>query len=375
MKLSLKLFAFLLISSVSILTIHAQINVELKIDTGQKGMIVHTLFCSKDYNCGLNQNEITKDDKFSELIIKVTRQGDDFIFLIDTNQPNVLINKKEIYVKNSSKLIFDIKRKDNSGQLVDFSYELSHTSSAASDQFFISPHYIATGILKYENCSTNIALEDLITDGNFNQKDANQGTNFRIDINNDGKFFGKMEARKSTEIIEFCGQNFLISEINNNFIIFIPTDLQIAKVGYQSPSFSITLLNNQVIDSKSLNGKPYLLDFWASWCAPCIAYLSKISEIKNNYKDELRVFSINVDTLSERQLVDNIINDKQLFEYTTIRGMGDDDPIWKMFGSESTRLFIPLYVLVDGDGIIRYANNGGEDLKELKAEIEKLIAK
>lgn len=373
MKLSLKLFAFLLISSVFLLTIHAQINVDLQIDRTQKGMIKHSLFCNKDYKCGLNQDEITKEGKFTGIEMKVTRQDNDFIFLIDTNQENGLTDEKEVFLKNSSKMILDIRRKFDNGQRMDFSYELSHISNSTSDLFFIAPHYVATGIFKYESCSTMIALEDLISDGKFSHNDAGQGTNLRIDINNDGKFWGKIEARKSSEIIEFCGQNFLVSELNNNSITFTPTDLQIARVGQKIPQFSFTLLNEQTFSSENLIGKHYILDFWAAWCGPCVVNLTKLSEIKTAYKDKLSVFSINVDEPTEKDIVDKIIKEKRLFDYSSIRALGDNDPLWKTFGSESTRLFIPLYVLVDKDGILRYADSGGEDLKDLKAEIEKLI--
>lgn len=44
-----------------------------------------------------------------------------------------------------------------------------------------------------------------------------------------------------------------------------------------------------------------------------------------------------------------------------------------MFGSMSNNgLAIPLYVLVDSNGIIRYAGNGGSDLSELRARIKEL---
>jgi hypothetical protein len=57
-----------------------------------------------------------------------------------------------------------------------------------------------------------------------------------------------------------------------------------------------------------------------------------------------------------------------------MRGRGDADPLWKMFGGmEQNRLAIPLYVVVDAEGRLRYAANGGEDLAELRKTIKSLV--
>jgi hypothetical protein len=45
-----------------------------------------------------------------------------------------------------------------------------------------------------------------------------------------------------------------------------------------------------------------------------------------------------------------------------------------MFGSmQDVRLSIPLYVVVDGQGVIRYGANGGDDLADLKNLVQQLL--
>lgn len=91
--------------------------------------------------------------------------------------------------------------------------------------------------------------------------------------------------------------------------------------------------------------------------------------------DSVSVFSVNVDNASRRQFAQKIIKDNGIDKITAIRGLGNDDPVWKTFGgANSNRLAIPLYVLVDRGAVVRYAGNGGENLAELKREIEKLLA-
>ena len=43
------------------------------------------------------------------------------------------------------------------------------------------------------------------------------------------------------------------------------------------------------------NGKPVLVDFWATWCAPCRAIAPIIEEIANQYAGKLEVFKVDID--------------------------------------------------------------------------------
>jgi thiol-disulfide isomerase/thioredoxin len=360
---------------------NAQINVDLRLDESAKSFFGASLFCDKNYNCGLLQNEQSKTSEFGDegLQIKVRRADKDFYLLADTNRNKDLTDEKEILLKNASGVIVRIQKKTESGKTLDLPFAISHNLSEGKgvnvDSFIISPHYVVAGILSYKNCSSKIALSDMNLDGEFSLADGERGTNLHIDRNNDGSFLGREEHKKTNEIIDFCGQNFLVSALNGSVLTLSPTDLKIAKVGEEVPKFSIILLNGESFSSDKLKGKLYVLDFWASWCARCVKNLPQINLLKNDYKDRLSVFSVNVDEPAQKALAEKIISENGLFDFSVVRGLGEDDPFWKTFGGANlNKLSIPLYVLVDKEGIVRYADNGGTDLIELRKSIEKLYS-
>ena len=113
-----------------------------------------------------------------------------------------------------------------------------------------------------------------------------------------------------------------------------------------------------------------LVDFWASWCAPCVGSLPDIKKLRDELKGSADVFSINVDKSERRSLAENIIRDNDLGAFSSIRGRGEDDPVWRSFGgANQNHLAIPLYVLIDKDGVVRYSGNGGQDLVDLAGDI------
>ncbi|CAN5115411.1 hypothetical protein BH20ACI1_BH20ACI1_09400 [soil metagenome] len=381
MKKTLIFITLNLLFAFSFVNLNAQIKVSLKIDESAKSSIGQFLFCDKDYNCGLFQNEKTKSSKIinEEVPARIWRTGKNFYLQIDTNLNNKLTDEKRLLLENNSKIAVRIKRKLAPSKFLFLPFEISHYSyekdSQIIDSFKIVPHYMAAGNLTYKNCTSKIAFSDMNYDGNINMLDAERGTNFHIDKNNDGKFWGKEEHHRSNEIIEFCGQNFLVSSLKNTYLTLTPTDLQIAEIGEPVPPFNFVLLNGELVDSDKLKGKNYVLDFWASWCVPCIENIPQINNFKVEFDKELTILSVNVDKPSRRSLADEIIKKYQLFDFSVIRGLGDDDPLWKTFGgaNQNNLLAIPLYVLVDKNGIIQYIGKGGKDLSELKSVLEKMV--
>ncbi|MBN2012627.1 TlpA family protein disulfide reductase [candidate division KSB1 bacterium] len=58
------------------------------------------------------------------------------------------------------------------------------------------------------------------------------------------------------------------------------------KVGNKAPSFSVTTTNGHTVALDSLRGKVVLLNFFATWCAPCNAEMPHLEAVWQRFKDK-----------------------------------------------------------------------------------------
>lgn len=69
---------------------------------------------------------------------------------------------------------------------------------------------------------------------------------------------------------------------------------ELPKVGYKAPFISLQGLDGKTYSFESLNGKPVIINFWASWCAPCRIEAPELVELYAKYKDQLEIYAVNV---------------------------------------------------------------------------------
>ena len=70
-----------------------------------------------------------------------------------------------------------------------------------------------------------------------------------------------------------------------------------SKKGREAPDFNAKSINGDEVSLGTLKGKYVILDFWASWCAPCIKIaIPKLKEIRQKYShDKLEIVSVTLD--------------------------------------------------------------------------------
>lgn len=74
-----------------------------------------------------------------------------------------------------------------------------------------------------------------------------------------------------------------------------------SKISLASTSPIIIDINNNQIDFASLKNKWILVNFWASWCEPCINEISEFNQLSIKYKNTIKIFAVNYDALNQIQ--------------------------------------------------------------------------
>lgn len=66
------------------------------------------------------------------------------------------------------------------------------------------------------------------------------------------------------------------------------------KLGQYAPDFETEYLNGTKFHLYELRGKPVILNFWASWCPPCVREMPTLDGFYLEHKDEILVIGINL---------------------------------------------------------------------------------
>jgi thiol-disulfide isomerase/thioredoxin len=133
----------------------------------------------------------------------------------------------------------------------------------------------------------------------------------------------------------------------------------------QPLELKFTALDGARIDLKDYAGKVVLLDFWATWCGPCVAGLPKIREVwKKHQADGFEVICISYD--ADRQTLESFIEKNAIPWPQFYSEEGYDAPLVKGFGKPGP----PAYWLVGRDG--RLAEISGWN--DLEGKVKRLLA-
>ncbi len=130
-----------------------------------------------------------------------------------------------------------------------------------------------------------------------------------------------------------------------------------------------TLLDGRPFDQKSLEGQVVLVDFWATWCGPCIAELPNVlAQYKKYHARGFEVVGISLD--EDKQALVDFVNERKLpwpilFEQS--QGSGWNHPMATKYGISG----IPTVILVGRDGKVVSLDVRGEKLGQA---LDKLFA-
>lgn len=141
------------------------------------------------------------------------------------------------------------------------------------------------------------------------------------------------------------------------------------KPGAEFPDFSVTDLNGKPLSLSQFKGKVVLVDFWATWCPPCVAEMPRIIATYQKYHDKgFEVIGISLDR-DKAELLKYIEKNKIAWPQHFDGGKAPGESLAEKYGAEA----IPTTFLIGADGKIIAATTGpmGGALEEHLAKLLK----
>jgi peroxiredoxin len=138
--------------------------------------------------------------------------------------------------------------------------------------------------------------------------------------------------------------------------------------GQPAPQFALASLSGEGnVSIGAHRGKVVYVDFWASWCAPCLKAVPALEKLRKEFPaSDFQVLAINLDREPEKA--------RKFLEDHPVGYPSASDPAGKlpeMFGLET----MPTSYLIDRKGVVRYVHRGykaGDDA-EIRKRIQELL--
>ena len=128
--------------------------------------------------------------------------------------------------------------------------------------------------------------------------------------------------------------------------------------------FRLDNLSGNTVSLNSFRGHVVLLNFWASWCAPCQEEMPSFVKWQSQYHGKLQVIGVTMDDATPKA---QATAKKLKVNYPIVAGTA---PMARSYGGIYG---LPVTFLIDAQGRIRAEYQGGNHLSQIHAEIQRLL--
>lgn len=125
----------------------------------------------------------------------------------------------------------------------------------------------------------------------------------------------------------------------------------------QMPDIELTLLGGETVSFSDYQGKKVLLNFWATWCGPCVGEMPAFQRLTEEYSEELVILAVNCG--EDEKTVQKFVQDNG-YAFPVI--LDEQGEIQSLFGGITS---IPLTVVIDEEGYLLVSHMGAADAETM----------
>lgn len=183
-----------------------------------------------------------------------------------------------------------------------------------------------------------------------------------------GDFFARGNATMDVETVT-AGELPELSSFGEPEVIVaeLPDPaLSAPQVGSAAPNFATTDLEGEVVTLADFRGRPVIINFWATWCAPCRIEMPELQTVYQEYQDEeLVILAINREEDAER--ISDFFYDEMELTFTPL--LDEDTLVANLFNVFN----MPTTYFVDAEGTITAVHRGAMSKAQIEGYLEETI--
>lgn len=156
-----------------------------------------------------------------------------------------------------------------------------------------------------------------------------------------------------------------VTTIENKYAEKELVHLKKTMLNEEAPGFALKNLDGKEVTMASLKGKTVILDFWATWCGPCIGAFPGMQKLADKYKDDKNIVFVFVNTLERfkshkervKTVTDFMVKKKYNFNilFDTMNKKTKGFDLTSSYDINS----IPTKIIIGPDGKVKFKSLGG----------------